>query len=235
MNRLLVVTSIVASIATSSAGLITTITTQHATVDAQGVVADGDVARFATRTNAYSYLNASYLVIDFKLQPSDFGLTRVDNVSGLTLSLTHKGPHYTIGRFDVFYVENSSPSIATGSTALTYNGVYGHGFDRVNPPPELSGLMEVASGVTYEHFGGQAVSLATAGIAASLIGKMNSSETIRLLISEGYDTTVSAWHGLSSDSTLAPRLTINATGIPEPSSVLLMGVAILIYVGHRRR
>ena len=207
---------------------ITFSTTQHATVSQSGAEADGDFARFATRRNYYGF-DASFLVLDFDLNASVFGSSGIDDILSLSLMLTPKPVSFTIGRFDVFYVENSAPSIDSGSTDLVYDGVWSRGFNSGSPPPSLSGLTSIASGMTFDPSGPVTMDFALGPIKDSLLSKVNDSGTARFIISEAVDTTVASWYGLGDRPDLAPMLTIDAKSVPDGgSSIAMLSMALLL-------
>jgi len=211
---------------------VTKTTIQHATMTSVGATADGDRALFATRWNSYG-LDASFLAIDFLLIPADFGLLSINDVASVSISLTHTTAPYTTGRFDVFYVQNTAPSIGTGSTALSYNATYGYGFDAQNPPASLAGLTKVASSQSFVPNGMQSVSVDLSVIEPLLMSKINAEERIRFVFSEAVDTTVASWQGLGSGITSAPAITV--TAVPEPTTIVLLATAAVGGALLRRR
>ncbi|MBK1814231.1 PEP-CTERM sorting domain-containing protein [Luteolibacter yonseiensis] len=223
---------IFASAIAADAATVSTTTTHHGSVSSTGVLGDQSTARMASYYNTRGF-NPAYLVMDFNLTAASFGYDALDDISQATITLTHDGGASVAGRFDVYYVENSSPSITTGSTELVFAEYTVYGFNPASPPASLAGLTKVAA--SFYVLGTMDININLSAVESAMKAKINAGETIRFIFAESpqTDNTATSWYGLGNDPALAPRLAV--TAVPEPASTALLSSLFLVFSFSRRR
>ena len=216
------------AIAATATGSATTTYTVHA----NGFEATGE---FHASGNSGIIFN-EYDLAAFNLSASDFG-GQIDDITSLTLTLRHDPKSFTSGTSVDFYY--SADDFAGGYSGLTFDASGAndpHGII----PGEFSSLVSLGSYPFTNKIYGETTSytLDLSSIEASLINEINNGSDFQLIIAADSGSTITfqgvgpRFDGLVA---IGPELTVEASVVPEPSSMLLVFGGIATMAISRRR
>ncbi len=175
---------------------------------------------------------ASFGVIDFDFSSTSLSGTASD-VTGATLSLTQANASFsTAGPVSVYLTDETS--ISPQSSLLKYiSGQNG----AACVDTDLLPITLVGSGTYTVGTSGDADDYSltfTGGALTSILDAVNTGSTLRLVVTPDAASTAATYAGYSSYSYDGPTLTFDAVIVPEPASLLLLGLgAIALLVGRR--
>ena len=174
----------------------------------------------------------SFGVLDFST--AGHGLSSGQTIGSLTLDLTQSNAGFSSNGPVNFYV-SESPGVAVSSlTYQTANAPEGVG-------AQLGTLLLLGSATFTQQSANFQHDLFTftpgASLASYLVGQVNAGQDVRLVITAENSTVAATWAGLNpSFPTERPTLSfITSSAVPEPSSLVLVGVGIAGVAALRRR
>jgi hypothetical protein len=183
--------------------------------------------------------NASFGTADF----APFGHPgAVTGVSGVTVSLIESNAIFTApGPVHFYLASDTATPVTPGATTPAF--VAGAGSEGVGS--QLGTLFVLGSGnftTTGNVNTGQVDTFTFSGLSAAtdnyIITQLNGGGAFRLVITPGSDPVSATWAGFSNTTagqTGSPALAFNVSGVPEPSSLTLLGAAAAGALGYARR
>ncbi|MBX3095333.1 MAG: PEP-CTERM sorting domain-containing protein [Fimbriimonadaceae bacterium] len=179
---------------------------------------------------------ASFGVADFDGSMIDFGGNQVDVITGITITLTQSNAGFTLDGPLSFFVTSNLRSIADGADIIydfPNGGENGIG-DQLNPIEFLGSgtFTEVATGEVDEYTFNSLSAGASAMLTAMYLGDSN----VRIVIAPDDPTTAATYAGYSNTNPLliGPQLTLTGEAVPEPASMVALGLGALALVRRRR-
>jgi hypothetical protein len=191
--------------------------------------------------------NASYAVADFS--GLHLGITSLSQLSSLSLTLTQANAAFTAnGMFGVYLSTDTATNIGLGSPLTFQSSSVPTGLGTQlndalgNSLGTSFAFVQVANG----HQGVLNLLPSVSGLSAAaqsfLLNALDNGSDIRLVVAPQDANVVATWAGINNTSAPGnnPPPILTATAVPEPSSVILMGlgvpaIAIARALARRRR
>ena len=200
-------------------------------------------------TNVPAPGQASFAVADFN-GGSFFGGTAVSSINSVSLTLTQSNAGFTTGGPLLFYFTtqtavdiNANPTFNADDGAAEINfqatvdtATFNSGsatLDTALLPATLIGSSTFVGDATTS--GTQdMITLDTAAFSPALVAALNGGGTIRVLITPGDAAVAATYAGFTNTTYAGPTLTVDASLVPEPTTLGLAGVAGLALLRRRR-
>jgi hypothetical protein len=244
-------TSIIASLcalalgvsSNADAGSISVLASNNATIQNSGPRTGTSGKSFYNMEASANGSFESFGVADFTLAAGAFGGTATA-INSATLALTQANAAFSKpDTVDVYLATNNVSSIDPGTSPFVYQAG-NDGLAAIDPLLGASAATFLGTGIfnTTGNVNNGTVDMYslnfTGGSLAALLNAGNNGGVVRLVTVSDVSTPMGAatYAGFSNTTAAGPTLTLNATVVPEPSSLILVSLAGigLTIVGRRR-
>ncbi len=177
---------------------------------------------------------ASYGVVDFNL--AGLGLDPVADVENVVLKLTESNAGFSLnGPMSFYFTASTGINIQPGTSPAAYqsgnNGLASVGGTFGSLTYLGSGNYTNTSNGTVESF-----PLSFSGAALTgFVDAINNGTTLRLIVTPDSASTAATYAGNTNFTYAGPTLTFDAVTVPEPSTLVLAPLSMLLAALGRRR